>query len=163
MPAPLIRRWLAGDLEVLGGTSLFTEITEAGLEYDAPDSACDNYRVVLRADGTASRFGARCRGLFPLQAVTGCEAKHGWVYVQDFARLALIVEQSSYFSLKPEYLRSVTHSAFEITHVTRHGKTHRVSDYASAGPQELWAIRRAISGVVNRVHWQETRIQPACP
>jgi hypothetical protein len=158
LPTPLIRRWLAGDLEVLGGTSLLTDITEAVIEYNAP-SACANYRVVLRADGTASRFNARCRFFLPFPGGTECEVKHGGVYVQDFARLAHIIEQSSYFSLKPEYSRSVTHSAFEITHVTRGGKTHRVSDYASAGPQELWTIRRAISGVANGVHWQETKIQ----
>ena len=66
-----------------------------GSRYDAPDSACDKYRVVLRADGTASRFSARCRGFFLFQAVTGCEVKHGGLYVQDFARLAHTIEQSS--------------------------------------------------------------------
>jgi hypothetical protein len=163
LPASLIRRWLAGDLEVLGGAALFTDITEAGIEYKAPASACDDYRVVLRADGTASRFRARCRFFLPFAGGTECEVKQGLVYVQDFARLAHTIEQSSYFSLKSEYSRGVVQSTFETTYVTRNGRTHRVSDYASAGPQELWTIRQAISGVANGVHWRETRIQPGCP
>lgn len=53
--------------------------------------------------------------------------------------------------------------SLEITRVTRNGRTHQVSDYGSAGPQELWTIRQAIHDVGNKVRWTETKTQPECP
>ena len=162
LPAPLVRRWLAGELEVFLRTARVTYITEIELER-ASASACDRYRIVLRVDGTASRFTERCRDRLTFFGGTGCEVKEGWIFEdEDYARLAHTIEQSSYFSLKPEY-RDTTATEFEITRVTRNGKTHQVSDDGSAGPHDLWTIRQAISGLANGVHWQATRVQPSCP
>ena len=162
LPPPLLRRWLSGDLEVLTGPgSLFTDIT--AIEIDSSEfSWCGRGRVILRPDGSASSIGERCGQLFPPVWRPHCEQKEGWFYYQDFARLAHTIEQSSYFSLKPEYRRDVTHAALEIIRVTRNGTTHQVSDYASAGPQELWTIRQATQGVSDSVRWTDTQTQPAC-
>ena len=81
----------------------------------------------------------------------------------DFARLAHFIERSGYYALQPEYDRGVTHAAFEITSVTRNGKLHSVSDYASAGPLALWAIRQAISGLAESATWGGVARQPSCP
>ncbi len=163
LPPPLLRRWLSGDLEVLTGPgSLFTDIT--AIEIDSSDfSWCGGRRIVLRQDGTASSIAERCGSVVPPNWQPHCELREGWFYYQDFSRLANTVERSSYFSLKPEYRRDVTHAAREITRVTRNGRTHEVSDYASAGPQDLWTIRQAITSVANAVHWETTTRQPTCP
>jgi|SoiMethySBSTD1v2_1073268.scaffolds.fasta_scaffold05971_11 hypothetical protein len=164
LPASLIRRWLSGDLELTAiDGSLLTDIGEVDLEYVPTFSLCARRRIVLRPEGKASMYQERCRSLLSFDWRPYCEIKQGWFYNQDFGRLAHTIEQSSYFSLKPTYSRSVTHSAFEITRVTRNGKTHQVSDYASSGPQELWTVRQAITGLADSVHWEDTRTMPACP
>lgn len=162
LPPPLLRRWLSGDLNVLlGPGSLFTDIT--AIEIDSSDfSWCGGGRVILRSDGSASSVGERCLQLFP-PSWRRCELKEGWFYYQDFSRLAHTVEQSSYFSMKPEYRRYMSHAVLEIVRVTRDGMTHEVSDYGSAGPQELWTIRQAIKGVSDSVRWADSKTQPVCP
>ena len=162
LPPPLLRRWHSGDLEVLTGPgSLFTDIT--AIEIDSSEfSWCGRGRVIVRRDGSASSIGERCGELFPPTWRPHCELKEGWFYYQDFARLAYSIEQSSYFSLKPEYRRDVTRAAVEIIRVTRNGTTHQVSDYASAGLQELWTIRHAIQGVSDSVRWTDSKTQPSC-
>jgi hypothetical protein len=163
LPAPLLRRWLAAELEVTGGPgSLFTDIS--AIEVDSSDfSWCGRRSIVLRPDGSASSVAERCGRLVPLSLRKHCELKTGWFYYQDFARLAHTIEQSLYFSLTAEYGRDVTDRSLEITRVTRNGRTHQVSDYGSAGPQELWTIRQAIHGVGNNVLWTDTKTQPECP
>jgi hypothetical protein len=163
LPAPLLRRWLSAELQVMGGPgSLFTDIS--AIEVDSSDfSWCGGRSMVLRPDGSASSVSERCGRLVPLNLRKHCELKTGWFYYQDFARLAHTIEQSSYFSLKAEYGREVKDLSFEITRVTRNGRTHQVSDYESAGPQELRTIRQAIQGVGNNVRWTDTKTQPECP
>jgi hypothetical protein len=163
LPAPLLRRWLSAELEVAGPGSLFTDIS--AIEIDSSDfSWCGGRRLVLRADGSASSIAERCGRLVPLSLWKHCELKTGGLYYQDFARLAHTIEQSSYFSLKAEYGRDVvTDQSLDVTRVTRNGQTHQVSDYASAGPQELWTISQAIYAVGNDVRWTDTKIQTDCP
>jgi hypothetical protein len=163
LPAPLLRRWLSGELEVLGGPgSLFTDIN--AIEIDSSDfSWCGGRRIVLRADGSASSVAERCGSFIPPSLQQHCELKTGGFYYQDFARLAHTIEQSSYFSLKTEYGREVTGRSLDVTRVTRNGRIHQVSDYASAGPQELRAIRQAINAVGNDVRWTDTKTQAECP
>jgi hypothetical protein len=161
LPAPLLRRWLSGELEVTGNHGLFTDIS--AIEIDSSRfSWCGGRRIVLRTDGSASSVAERCWRLAPPSLQEHCELKTGWLSSQDFARLAHTIEQSSYFSLKPEYGR-VTDRSFEITRVTRNGRTHQVSDDGSAGPQELLTIREAVQAVGNRVRWTDTKTQPDCP
>jgi len=117
----------------------------------------------VRADRTASGFAERCLSFLSFWGGTGCDVKEGWIEADNFARLAHTIEQSSYFSLKPEYRRDATHAAFDITRVTRNGRTHQVSDYAAAGPQELQTIRQAIVSVRDSVWWTDSSTRPSCP
>jgi hypothetical protein len=148
---------------VLGGPgSLFTDISEIAID-SSHFSWCGGRRIVLRADGSASSVGERCGSLIPPSLQKHCELKTGGFYYQDFARLAHSIEQSSYFSLKTEYGRGVTGRSLDATRVTRNGRIHQVSDYASAGPQELVMIRQAIHAVANDVRWTDTKTQAECP
>ena len=162
LPSPLLRRWFSGDLEVLTGPgSLFTDVT--AIEIDSSEfSWCGGGKLVLRPDGSASSVGRRCARIVPPTPRPHCELKEGGFYYQDFARLAHTIERTSYFSLKSEYRRDVTHGSFETTRVTRKGTTHQVSDYGSAGPEDLRTIRQAIQEVADSVRWTATQTQPAC-
>jgi hypothetical protein len=163
LPVPLLRRWVSAELEVMGGSeSLFTDFS--AIEIDSSHfSWCGGRRIVLRADGSASSVAERCGRLLPLSLQKHCELKTGWFYYQDFARLAHTIEQSPYFSLRTEYGREAMDRSLEITRVTRSGRTHQVSDYAPAGPQELRTIRQAIEAVANNVNWADVKTQADCP
>jgi hypothetical protein len=91
-----------------GPGSLFSDIT--AIEIDSSEfSWCGGRRIILRPDGSASSVGERCGRILPPDPRPHCELKEGWFYYQYFARLAHTIEQSSCFSLQPEYRRDVTH------------------------------------------------------
>jgi hypothetical protein len=164
LPAPLIQRWLAGEIEIVApSASWLTDVTEIRLESSPTGSIGGWQRIVFNADNRAAMFSERLRNLSPLDRTTYCEVKEGRIFDTNFARLAHVIERNQYYSLKPEYQRSVTHAAFEITTVVRNGTTHRVSDYASAGPLELWTVRQAIAGAAEDAWWEKTTRQPNCP
>ncbi|HEV2688337.1 MAG TPA: hypothetical protein VGV35_07275, partial [Bryobacteraceae bacterium] len=58
---------------------------------------------------------------------------------------------------------SMTHGTFETTRVTRDGKRYEVSNYADAGPFELWVIQRAIESVALGDYWEVTTKTNVCP
>jgi hypothetical protein len=117
----------------------------------------------LSVDGQAKRFAERLHKRWTLDRGTYCEVKDGQIAEDDFAKLAFFIERSGYCALQPEYDRTVTHAAFEITSVMRNGKLYNVSDYASAGPLALWAIPQAISGLAENATWEKVATQSNCP
>ena len=86
LPAPLLRRWLSAELEVMGGPgSLFADISAIEIEIVSPDfSWCGGRSMVLRPDGSASSVAERCGRLVPLSLRKHCELKTGWFYVSGF-------------------------------------------------------------------------------
>jgi hypothetical protein len=164
IPEPLIRRWASGELWIFGHrASWLTDVSEIRLEYDSTGSIGTWQRIILNVDGQAKMFAEQLRKRWPLDSGTHCEVNEGQIPEDDFARLAHFIERSGYYALQPEHDRSVTHAAFETTSVTRNGKLHTVSDYASAGPLALWAIRQAISGLAESATWGGVARQPSCP
>jgi hypothetical protein len=164
LPDPLIRRWASGQLWVTGHqASWLTDVSEIRLEYSSTGSTGTWRRIILNVNGHAQMFTERLQKRWPLDRGTYCEVKNGQILDNDFARLAYSIEQNGYYALLPEYDRMITHAAFEITSVTRNGKTHTVSDYASAGPLPLWTIRLAITGLAEGVTWEKVARQSDCP
>lgn len=163
-PDPLIRRWASGELWVTGHrASWLTDVSEIRLEYSSSGSLGAWHRIIFSVDGHVRMFAERLQKRWPLDRGSYCEVKDGQILEDDFARLAHFIERSGYYTLQPEYDRTITHAAFEITSVTRNGKTHNISDYASAGPLALWAIRQAITGLAESATWEEVGRQPNCP
>ena len=155
LPDPLVRRWASGELRMMGHqASWLTDVTSIQLENDSTGSSGRRRRITFTVDGRATMF---------TQRLAHCEVKEGQVFDDDFARLARFIEQSGYDTLSSEYSRGITHASFEVTSVTRNGKTHTISDYASAGPLALWAIRQAIAGLGESTAWERARTQPQCP
>jgi hypothetical protein len=164
IPEPLIRRWASGELWILGHrASWLTDVSEIRLEYSSTGSIGAWQRIILTVDGHAKMYAERLHRRWPLDRGTYCEVKDGQIPEDDFAKLAHFIERSGYYALQPEYDRTITHAAFEITSVTRNGKLHNVSDYASAGPLALWAIRQAISGLAESATWEKVARQSNCP
>jgi hypothetical protein len=162
-PDSLMRRWDSGELTISAPASSFTDVSEIRLETSSVGYTRAWRRIILGVDGRATMFTERERARWFLDFATYCEVKQGQVFGDDFARLARVVDRSGYYALQPEYQRLVTHATLEVASVTRNGKTHDVSDYASAGPLALWAVRQAIAGLAGEVRWESVASQPGCP
>jgi hypothetical protein len=163
LPDAVTRRWLDGSLEVSCAASLLTDVSEVEFESAATSLLCAQHRIVLRADERAAMYTERCRQAKPDDRTTFCEVKRGRIPSEEFARLGLLLEKSGFFSLRPEYSRTVTDSTQQTTRVTRAGKLSLVTNYATAGPMELWSVQRAIEGAAASVEWESITNQRECP
>jgi hypothetical protein len=163
LPDPLIQRWLSGTLWINADAPQLSNISEIDSQSSASSVLCSSDRIILRSGGSATRLTERCRNVTPEDRSTYCEVKKGKVNGAEFAVLAWIIEKNGFFSLKPEYSRTVTDSGGESTRVTREGKAHTVMTYAANGPLELVTIQLAISGVESGIQWDQTTEQSKCP
>jgi hypothetical protein len=163
LPGSLLQRWLAGPLQVGAEAHLLTTVTKVDYEWSAHAVPCARQRIVLESNGNAVVYTERCRNATPDDRTTFCEVKEGQLLPAEFARLAWGMEKAGFFRLRSQYDRSMTHSVFENTRVTRNGKTVAVSNYASAGPFELWGIQRVIEGIAANVETIKTSQLPTCP
>jgi hypothetical protein len=108
---------------------------------------CPVYRVTLNVDGTAVYEG--------VAHVDRIGTFVGRVPFYDFAQLALLAERAGFMTLQERYAGSWTDA--ETTRITiraRSGKEKTVDDYGAFGPPELWALQRAIDGVVESMRWR---------
>jgi Domain of unknown function (DUF6438) len=108
---------------------------------------CPVYRVTLNVDGAAEYKGTK--------HVPRIGTFVGRVRFYDFAQLALLAERAGFMSLRERYAGDWTDD--ETTSLTiraRTGQEKTVEDYGSFGPPELWALQRAIDGVVESITWK---------
>jgi len=161
LPGPLIQRWLAGRLDISAETSLLTDVSEIDFESRASALLCSMNRIILRPNGGIVAYNERCRNATPRDRITFCEVKVG--RVGEFGMLAWLIEKSGFFDLNPRYDGNMTDATFEDMRVTKGGKLYAVSEYAGAGPFELWTIHRAIEGVAASAHWEKTTTKRKCP
>jgi len=138
------------------------KVSEIDFEYSASSVLCMRHRIVLRPDN-AEIFTERCRNASRTDRTTFCEVKEGRISQEDFAKLAQLLEQNSFFTMQSEYWGDVTDAVFESTRAKRDGETHEVINYADAGPLRLWTIQRAIEGAALNVDWQMATTRPKCP
>jgi len=138
------------------------KVSEIDFEYSASSVLCMRHRIVLRPDN-AEIFTERCRNASRTDRTTFCEVKEGRISQEEFAKLAQLLEQNSFFTMQSEYWGDVTDAVFESTRAKRDGETHEVINYADAGPLRLWTIQRAIEGAALNVDWQMATTRPKCP
>jgi len=106
------------------------------------------YRVTLNVDGTAEYQGTK--------HVSRIGTFVGRVQFYDFAQLALLAERAGFMNLRERYAADWTDDATtSLTIRGRTGKDKTIEDYGSFGPPELWALQRAIDGVVESIRWNE--------
>lgn len=163
VPDPLIQRWLAGPLAISAEAHLLTGVSEIDFESRSSSVLCATHRIILHADDSVVFYTERCRSASPDDRTTFCQVKEGRIEGGEFAALGRLVEKNRFFDLNAEYYRGITEAMFENTRVTKNGKIQEVSNYAGAGPFELWIIQRAIEGVAASAEWEKTSTQQKCP
>jgi hypothetical protein len=163
LPDALVQRWLAGPLVITGDASLLTSVSEIARDSSSASLLCSHSQLTLRHDGSAKSLAKRCRAATPGDRTTFCEEKEGRFNPEQFARLATLIEKSGFLGLAPGYQRNITDAGFETLRVVRDGKPYQVSDYASAGPFELWVVQTAIDGVASSIEWERTITRSECP
>jgi len=163
IPEPLIQHWLSGLLWIAAEAHLLADLTELDFELDPSALLCGRERVILRSDGTAVHYTKRCRNATREDRRTYCEVEQGHIWLQDFAKLAWLLDKNGFYLLQRTYDRSMTHGAFDSTRALKDGKTYEVVNYAEAGPLELWVIERAIEGSKLATEWGKPKTEPTCP
>jgi hypothetical protein len=163
LPNTLIQRWLAQQLDLGAEDSLLTSVSEIDFESAASALLCGTHRITIRSDGSVVLFTERCRNATPRDRTTFCDVKTGHIYGHTFAKLAWLLDRNGFYEFKPHYDRSITDGAFETTRVTRNGRRYEVSNYADAGPLELWVIQRAVESVASSADWEGTTKAKHCP
>ncbi len=114
------------------------QITEITLERTACFGTCPMYKVTLKADGTFTYVGQEY-------------VEHKGTYTgrfYGFNRLAQLIEKYGYFNMRDNYSVSMTDLPSTVTSVVRNGRRKKITNYGDSGPVELWAIERAIDGVL---------------
>jgi hypothetical protein len=161
VPALLIQKFLAGSLTISVESPRLTDVSEIDFQSQASAVLCANTQFILRSDDSILSYSERCQNATPDDRTTFCEVKAGKIW--GFAMLAWLIERNGFFHLASEYSRNVTDGTFENTRVVKAGISHAISNYAEAGPFELWTIQRAIEGVASSAEWEKTTTQPLCP
>src|SRR5260221_6774677 len=163
LPHALIQRWQARELDLGADDSLLTSVSEIDFESASTSILCATHRITIRSDGSAVLYTERCRNATRSDRTTFCEVKKGHIYGHTFAKLAWLLDRNGFYDLQSHYDRSITHGAFETTRVTRDGNRYEVSNYADAGPFELWVIQRAVESVASVADWESVTKVTRCP
>jgi len=72
----------------------------------------------------------------------------------DFGQLSLLVERSGFMSLADRYTAPWTDDeTITVTVVRRGGDAKVIADYGRFAPPEVWALERAIDGVISQIKW----------
>lgn len=109
---------------------------------------CPVYTVTVRNDGTATYVGER--------NIPRVGKFTGQLAVAAFGQLSMMVERAGFMALDERYAAPWTDDETIITTVTpRIGSPKSVLNYGEFGPPELWALERAIIGLVEDVRWVE--------
>jgi len=116
--------------------------------------ACPVYRVVLRRDLSAVYHGE--------QFVERQGAWHGGVSLFAYGRLSYLIERWGVMAMDSSYTRDVTDQATATLRVWSRGSATPkvISDYADAGPVELWGVEHIIDGLADRTQWTRSRPDP---
>ena len=112
-----------------------------------PPSGCENYKAILRSDGTATYIG------HPANNGRKGEFK-GKI---DFAPIAAMVESKDFFALEDLYGVDVTHPAVVNMSVTRGGVTKQVRTRNFPEPVPLLEITNEIEIALSRIKWKRIR------
>lgn len=122
-------------------------ISEIGIERSGCVGTCPIYTLIVKSDGTfrynggsyADRIG-KYSGRIP-----------SW----QFHFLAQYIRDSNYMKFGHRYSRNVTGSGITYTTVVINGERKTISNYANAGPTELWAIEQLIDQLLTKAKWNK--------
>jgi hypothetical protein len=78
----------------------------------------------------------------------------GRIPMEEFQRLALLIEEMNFDGLESGYYKPAVRSPMTYTSVVRNDGRKTVQNYADAGPVRLWAIELAIQDLVRKITWE---------
>ena len=163
LPEALLHRSITNSLWLIADVAQMTTVSLIDYEASASAVLCTQYRVLLRSDGSASRYTEKCRNQTPEDRETYCKVETAKLYPKEFAMLAWAIEKNKFYGLKHQYSANVTEGDFYSTRVIRDGVPHEVVDYVQSGPIELWTIEQLIDGVSGSLEWQAQPEISKCP
>jgi len=137
-PAPLMARFERFDAPRHG-------VTEIGLERTACFGTCPVYTVVLRSDGTFRYTGE--------DNVTRKGNRTGKISEWSYNQLAEYLLESGYMEMESNYEIPVADLSATYTTATVNGKRKIIRNLGDVGPSKLWALQRAIDGVLTEAEW----------
>jgi len=137
-PAPLMARFERFDAPRHG-------VTEIGLERSACNGSCPVYTIVLRSDGTFRYTGE--------ENVTRKGNRTGKISEWSYNQLAEFLVESGYMEMESNYEIPVADLSAAYTTATVNGKRKIIRNLGDVGPSKLWALQRAIHGVLTEAEW----------
>jgi hypothetical protein len=163
LPESVLKRWDAGELDLRIGTS-FSAVSEIRLSLGT-NVYCADETIVLRRDGTVSRFRERCKQpRSEKHPKPYCEVAQGRTL--DFDRLARFLETRGFFGPARTSNYQWTWVDVPITTIsaTRLGQTSSIEiGFHGDGSLDEWSFEKAIRGVVETTEWTATRQTKKCP
>jgi len=78
----------------------------------------------------------------------------GEVDIHTYGRLCYLLESSHFIDFEPSYSAMWTDDSTCIVTVATGGDSKAVSDYASVGPIELWAIEEVLDATRDKIEWK---------
>jgi hypothetical protein len=163
LPEALLHRSITNSLWLIADVAQLTSVSLIDYEASASAVLCTQHRVLLRSDGSATRYTEMCRKRTPEDRETYCKVETAKLYPKEFAMLAWAIEKNRFYGLTHQYSANVTEGDFYSTRVIRDGVPHEVVDYVQSGPIELWTIEHLIDGVSGSLEWQAQPEISKCP
>lgn len=163
LPEALLHRSITNSLWLIADVAQLTSVSLIDYEASASAVLCTQHRVLLRSNGSATRYTEMCRKRTPEDRETYCKVETAKLYPKEFAMLARAIEKNRFYGLKHQYSANVTEGDFYSTRVIRDGVPYEVVDYMQSGPIELWTIEQVIDGVSGSLEWQGQPEISKCP
>jgi hypothetical protein len=163
LPQALIQQSPSQGLLLVADAPQLTDVSSIDYEVSSTSVLCANHRIILRSDGTLTRYTEMCRNRTPDDRETYCKIESGKILAGEFALLAWAIEKNKFYDLRHEYSVNITDGAYYSTRVIRDGVAHEVIDYDQSGPIELWTLEEAIDGVASELEWTSEPEVPKCP
>jgi hypothetical protein len=163
LPESMLQRSITNSLWLIADAAQMTTVSVIDYEASASALLCDQYRVLIRSDGSATRYTKMCRRRTPEDRETYCKVETAQIYPKEFAMLAWAIERNKFYGLEHRYSANVTEGGFYSTRVIRNGVPYEVVDYVQSGPIELWTIEQLIDGVSRSFEWETQPEIASCP
>jgi hypothetical protein len=163
LPESMLHRSITNSLWLIADSAQMTFVSMIDYQASASSLLCDQYRVLLHSDGSATRYTKTCRERTAEDRETYCKVETAKIYPKEFAMLAWAIDKNRFYGLEHRYSANVTEGVFYSTRVTRNGVPYEVVDYVQSGPIELWTIEQLIDGVSRSLEWETQPEIARCP
>jgi len=155
LPAVLLRRWDAGELQVRP-LHLIHSTTRVTLVVDTPAVRCSGYQVVFTHDGHVLKNERICTG-----AIERCRESNGRTL--EFDRLARQLE-SSYRGAAAPMSKWLDVGFARLQLANTAGSRDTTLSMAPDAPLGDWTILKIVDGVLARAEWdRDISLQPCTP